>query len=261
MSVDIRLNTNDRYSRMKLVKGVDLDAIRRASICVVGAGALGNEVIKDLALYAPARLSIVDMDCVDYSNLGRCFLFDAADAETSNSKADAASRSACRINPDCRPDALNIDATSLDSAFFSEFDVVMGCVDSIRTRLHLNSNCYFSGTPYIDGGIDGLYGRVQTVLPPHGPCYGCAINGTHLSRVDAAFSCTGREANIPIRQIASDPSICGMVGSLQVLQGLSVISGTLSEGILLFIDGGVPSMMPLELTVDTKCANHILSVV
>ncbi len=257
MPGEIRLHAEDRYSRMRLVTGVDINAIRDSHICVVGAGALGNEVIKDLALYAPARLSIVDRDYVEYSNLGRCFLFNEQDAEERNGKAEAASRSAHSINTDCKAEAVNEDVTTLDASFFSQYDAVFGCVDSIKTRLHLNSNCYFSGIPYIDGGIDGLYGRVQVVFPPHSPCYECAINATHFSQIDRGYSCTGREANVPSRQIASDPSVCGTVGSLQTLQGLRVVSGTLSEGALLFFDGFLSSLMPLELAVDPKCINHV----
>ncbi len=253
----IRLHSNDRYSKMSLVTGIDVSAVRKASVCVVGAGALGNEVIKNLALYAPARIVIVDRDFVEPSNLGRCFLFDVRDAETRIGKAEAASRSAQHINPDCIPEPFHRDATSLDSTFFAQFDLVMGCVDSIRTRLHLDSNCYYSGIPYIDGGIDGLFGRVQVVLPPHSPCYGCTLNGTHLSGLDRGFSCSGREASVPARQIASDASVCGIIGSLEMLQGLRVISGTLKEGSLLFFDGRIPSLMSLELAVDEKCANHV----
>jgi adenylyltransferase/sulfurtransferase len=257
MPREIRLHGEDRYSRIKLVTGIDIRAIRNARVCVVGAGALGNEVIKNLALYAPSRLSVVDRDYVELSNLGRCFLFDYKDAEMRRSKAKAVSRNVGRINPDCKIEPVHEDAAALDSGFFSQYDVVIGCVDNIRTRLHINSNCYFSEVPYIDGGIDGLYGRVQVILPPDGACYECTINSTHMARIDLGYSCTGREANVPGRQIASEPSVCGIVGSLQTLEGLRVVSGILSEGIFLFFNGNESSLKQFDLTIDAKCTNHI----
>ena len=70
---------NDRYARHRLVDGWDQDKIARASVMVVGAGAIGNEVIKLLALYGVGHVLIVDFDTVELSNLSRSLLFREAD--------------------------------------------------------------------------------------------------------------------------------------------------------------------------------------
>ncbi|MBX8631721.1 MAG: ThiF family adenylyltransferase [Thermoplasmata archaeon YP2-bin.285] len=249
-------SSEDRYSRIRLIRELDFGGIRSSRICVVGAGALGNEVIKNLALYAPSLMTVVDSDRVDYTNLGRCFLFDRSDAETHRSKAEAASSRARLLNPDCSVECFPMDATTLDHTFFSRFSVVIGCVDSIRTRLHLNSNCYYAGIPYIDGGIDGLNGRIQVVLPPRTACYECTLNGSHMDSVDSEYSCGGREASFPSRRIPSEPAVAGIVGSIQSLEAVKIVSHLRKEGTLLLYDGRTCILSELEVQFSPICPNH-----
>jgi molybdopterin/thiamine biosynthesis adenylyltransferase len=250
------LKRADRYSRVRLVRGIDLNAVQSSRICIIGAGALGNEVAKNLMLYAPSLITVVDRDSVETTNLGRCFLFSIADADESRSKAEALRSRAAEINPDCNLRAMHTDAEKLDHHFFSGYSLVIGCVDSVKTRLHINANCFFAGTPYIDGGIDGLNGRVQVVMPPEGACYECTLNGSHMSAVDRTYTCTGREANVHSRHIGSEPSVPGIIGSIQSLEAIKILSGLRKKGVLMMFNGLTTSIDEIIMEVNPDCQNH-----
>ena len=88
----------DRYSRLNLIGWWDQQRLREARVLVVGAGALGNEVLKNLALVGIGHITIVDFDVVEDSNLSRSVLFRASDS--GKPKSVVAARSVVDLNPD-----------------------------------------------------------------------------------------------------------------------------------------------------------------
>lgn len=247
---------NDRYSRTRRIREFDHESIRQSELCVVGAGALGNEVLKNIVLYGAKRLTVVDMDSVETSNLGRCFLFTSKDAAAGTMKVDAAIRSLRLMNSDVEIEGIACDARELDSSFFRRFDAVVGCVDNIASRLHINSNCYFCCVPYIDGGLNGLRGRVQVVTPPDGACYQCSVNATHMSVVEREYACTGREANVPRSIIAAEPSVCSITASMQTLELTKLLSGKGGGDMIIIYDGSRNMLETVVVEKERGCDNH-----
>ena len=247
---------NDRYSRTRRVSELNHQSIMQSELCVVGAGALGNEVLKNIVLYGAKRLTIVDRDRVESSNLGRCFLFTSEDAAAGIMKVDAARRSLHAINDDVEIESRACDARELDGSFFRQFDAVVGCVDNIATRLHINSNCYFCSVPYIDGGLDGLRGRIQVVTPPDGACYQCSVNATHMSVAEREYTCTGREANVPRRIIAAEPSVSSITASMQTLELMKLLSGRGSRDVIIIYDGSRNMLETVAVEKEKGCDNH-----
>ena len=245
-----------RYSRISLVTDLDLSTIRQSKICVVGAGALGNEVLKNMVLYGPKKLTVVDNDRVEKSNLGRCFLFTSSDARAGRKKADAAIESLGRMNEEVELEALVSDAREFDDEFFSCFDAVAGCVDNISSRLHINSNCYHRNIPYVDGGLDGLMGRVQVVIPPSGACYQCSLNATHMAVLDRDFTCTGKEANIHRRMVPSEPSVSAITASIESLEIVKLLSGIQDDGIMFIYNGRKNELDRIEVQIGRECDVH-----
>jgi adenylyltransferase/sulfurtransferase len=94
------LDDADRYSRLRLIHWWDQEKLRAASVMVVGAGAIGNEVLKNLALIGVGNIWVVDCDDIEDSNLTRSILFRRDDC--GQSKAVAAGRALKDINPDVR---------------------------------------------------------------------------------------------------------------------------------------------------------------
>ncbi len=87
----------DRYSRLRLIPVVDQDRLKNATIMVVGAGAIGNELIKNLTLLGIGRILIYDMDAIESTNLTRSILYRARDV--GRYKAEVAAERAMEINP------------------------------------------------------------------------------------------------------------------------------------------------------------------
>ncbi len=98
MNDSITIDDDDRYARFQLIGWWDQARLQRASVIVVGAGALGNEVLKNLALLGVGRILIVDYDLVEGSNLSRSVLFRASDA--GQPKAEVAAVALRQLNPD-----------------------------------------------------------------------------------------------------------------------------------------------------------------
>lgn len=250
------LEAEDRYARMRLLEELDSDRLRGASVCVVGVGTLGNELLKNLVLYGPKEVTIVDNDRVERSNLGRCFLFTTKDAIGRRKKVDAAIESLRRINEEVTVKSVDTDVREIESEFFRGFDLVAGCVDNISSRLHLNSHCYFVRTPYIDGGLDGLFGRVQVVTPPDSACYQCTVNASHMALVDRAYRCNGDEAAIANRRIPSEPSVAAITASIQSLEAAKILSGKKNGGAVFIYDGRTNLLENVEAAISGDCDNH-----
>ncbi len=94
----LRIDDDDRYGRLRLISWWRQERLAAASVLVVGAGALGNEVIKNLALLGVGTTYLIDLDVVEASNLSRSVLFRAEDG--GQPKATAAARRACELNPE-----------------------------------------------------------------------------------------------------------------------------------------------------------------
>jgi adenylyltransferase/sulfurtransferase len=146
--------------------------LRKARVLVAGAGALGNEVIKNFALLGVGHLAIADMDTIEISNLTRSPLFREADA--GKPKAECAARD---LYPaiDARPLVGNITA-DLGLGWVRWADVVVGALDNREARIFINSACARLGKPWIDGGIEVLQGIARGFHPPHTACYQCTMS-------------------------------------------------------------------------------------
>ena len=115
----------DRYSRLRLIPWWDQERLKNAAIMVVGAGAIGNELIKNLALLGIGRILIFDMDAIEHTNLTRSVLYRAKDV--GRYKAEVAAERAMEINPDVKAKAFVsniIDDVGL--GVFRRMDVVLG---------------------------------------------------------------------------------------------------------------------------------------
>ena len=137
----------DRFDRSKRIPWFDLDRTQGARVLVVGAGALGNEVVKNLVLSGVRWLTLVDMDRVVRSNLNRCVFFTPEDARENRLKVEAVADGAARLDDglEIRTEAQRIE--DLGEGIFRDKDVVVGCLDNLATRVHVNANTSGSARP------------------------------------------------------------------------------------------------------------------
>jgi molybdopterin/thiamine biosynthesis adenylyltransferase len=179
----------DRYHRQSLISWWDQERLAAAKILVVGAGALGNELIKNLALLGVGSLVIVDHDSVEHSNLARCVLFRATDE--GKAKAPLSAERAMEINPDLRAVGIEGDVRhSLGLGAFLDADVVLGGLDNREARLFLNGACWKTGTPWVDGAIEGLMGVMRTFVPPDSADYESTMSQDEHKLLARRRACT-----------------------------------------------------------------------
>ena len=118
----------------------------------VGAGALGNEIVKNLALLGVGNVLIADMDRIENSNLSRSILYRAED--NGRFKAEAAAEAARNIWPQINAHAFVGNVVyDLGIGVYRWADVVIGGLDNREARLAINRNCWRVNRPWIDGAI------------------------------------------------------------------------------------------------------------
>lgn len=179
---------SDRYHRQNLISWWDQDRLQSARVIVVGAGALGNEIVKNLALMGIGRITVVDMDEIENSNLARCVFF--REEDEGKEKATVLARRAGEINPDITIEPVVGDVRlALGIGDFADTDVVVGGLDNREARLHVNQACWKTDTPWVDGAIEGLMGVVRVFIPPETACYECTMNEEDHRLIAARKSC------------------------------------------------------------------------
>jgi molybdopterin/thiamine biosynthesis adenylyltransferase len=248
----------DMFDRSRRVGWLDLEAVSKARVLIVGAGALGNEVGKDLALSGFRKMTVVDMDRVAGSNLNRCLFFNHQHAEGKVEKAIVVASGIEALSPHARARAVVGRLESLPASFFEEFDIMLGCLDNIAARLTLNSHAYRCGKPLIDGGMDGFVGKVMVCLPPEAPCIQCTMNRSHAKVAGMRFSCTGRDVVFHEPRLAAEITTTSVISAVIVRESLKVVSGRRDMVLrnCLYYDGGRNQCEELEVAVDPDCPNH-----
>jgi molybdopterin/thiamine biosynthesis adenylyltransferase len=248
----------DRLERSRRVGWIDMEVVVAARCLVIGAGALGNEVVKNLALSGVGNITIVDMDGVVLSNLNRCVFFRSEDAVAGNYKAQVIEHRAKELNEAVKIEAKVGRVQELPSELFKEHDLVFGCLDNVAARLHSNAHSYFHGIPYIDGATMGTSGKVQVVIPPSTPCLQCAMNRTHYKLMEKRFSCTGNDVTFFEPKMAAEITTTSMVAAVQVREGLKVLSGRKDRCInnIWYYDGLANRSEILEVELDPECSVH-----
>ena len=221
----------DIYDRQKRLNGWDQSKISNATAIVIGAGATGNEVIKNLLLTGIGHLIIIDFDIIVKSNLNRCILFNMEKNIENKYKVDVVEKVAKNLNPKVRITTLKKDLNTIDKEIYKKCDVICSCLDNIEARIQANNYAYYYGIPFVDSGIEGFYGSVQSVYSKidDTPCLQCGISGGDLDLMWKKFSCTGEEINSEegetMGKIATIISTTSIIGGLQSQQVIKFILG------------------------------------
>jgi molybdopterin/thiamine biosynthesis adenylyltransferase len=156
------------------------ERVSNLRVMVVGAGALGNEVIKNLSLLGVNTLCIVDRDVIEPSNLTRSILFCVPEIseviEAKTPKAEFAARRVRQINDEVRAVPIVGEIADVGLGLIRRMDLVFGCVDNEFARLELGWACRRTNRLLIDGGLgtrNYSSGLVSVFPGSGGPCYGC----------------------------------------------------------------------------------------
>jgi molybdopterin/thiamine biosynthesis adenylyltransferase len=259
--IKVGFQREDRLDRAKRIEWLDAERISGSSALILGAGALGNEVAKNLALSGFKKLTIVDFDIVERSNLARCVFFTEMDALQGMSKADCLARAVAALIPGLEATPLSKRVEDLPIGVFKEHDLVFGCLDNFNARIHANAHSRAAVRPYLDGGMQGTIGKVFVSNPPGGPCIECASNITHSRIAALRYSCTGSSVSFFMPPVPAEITTTSIIAAIAVREGLRLLSPKAPplEGQMIYYDGMKNSMDLMEVDVDPNCPNHAAS--
>jgi molybdopterin/thiamine biosynthesis adenylyltransferase len=246
----------DRFDRFKLIGWWDQKKLAAAKVLVVGAGALGNEIIKNLALLGVGHVLVADLDRIENSNLSRSILYRAADSGAF--KADVAARAAKEIYPDIKVHSFVGNVVyDLGVGVFRWADVVIGGLDNREARLAINRNCWRCNRTWIDGAIEQIQGTAR-VFSPDGPCYECTMSDTDWRLLQARRSC-----NLLSRQqmetghTPTTPTISSIIAGVQTQEAVKLLHGLKTlRGQAFVFDGLSTEAYQTEFQRKATCYSH-----
>jgi adenylyltransferase/sulfurtransferase len=215
----------NRYSRFDLISWWDQPRLRAAKVLVVGAGALGNEILKNLALVGVGRILVVDMDRVEMSNLSRSVLFRPEDE--GRPKAEVAADAVRALNSDVRAQGLDCNAVyGLGLGAYRWADVVLGGLDNREARLAINRAAWQANTPWVDGAIERLQGTARVFVPPDGPCYECTMGPADWEMLERRRSCALlKREDLEGGKVPTTPTAGSIIAGVQCQEALKLLHG------------------------------------
>ena len=215
----------DVLERQKRFSGWNQETIQLSKVLVVGAGALGNEIVKGLVQLGVGHIWVVDYDRVVKSNLNRCVLFRLADAEQGEYKAVALAKHAKELNREVSIEPIIEDIEAVDRAIYQEASLAFGALDNLDARIQLNIDCCYNSVPLVDGGIDGFLGQVQVVIPPHTPCLQCGVTERDKGFGWVHVSCGGQYEDMGEQKMPAITTLASIVAGIQVNEALKILLG------------------------------------
>ena len=237
-----------RYARHLMLDGIGIEGQRgllAAHALVIGAGGLGCPVALYLGTAGVGRITVVDDDTVDLTNLQRQIAHNQS--RIGQPKAMSVRASVAALNPDVQLRALvrRADAALLDD-WVPQADVVLDCSDNFRTRHAVNAACVRHRKPLVWGAATGWDGQLSShdSRDPDSPCYAC------LFPPDAAFE------DVACAQMGVLAPLVGIVGSMQAAEALQLLIGARAGlvGSLCMLDAHSLAVDRIRVARDPACA-------
>ncbi len=208
---------NERYSRQVRFIPVGERGQERLSAghaVIVGCGALGGVSAELLARAGVGKLTLIDRDYVELSNLQRQTLFDERDAAESLPKAVAAERRLRAVNGDVQIYGVVEDVRPRNASELLEgANVIVDATDNFESRYLINDFSVSTGTPWIYGAAVGSYGLCMPILPGESACFRCV----YPNRPD------GVQPTCETAGVLN--TVTALIGSLQATIALQILSG------------------------------------
>jgi adenylyltransferase/sulfurtransferase len=226
-----KLTDDDRFSRFRLIGWWDQQRLAAAKVLLIGAGAIGNEVLKNLALLGVGKVFVADLDTIENSNLSRSVLFRAGDA--GQPKAAVAAARAREIYPGLRAQPFHGNIVyDLGLGIYRWADVIIGGLDNREGRVAVNRGAARVGKIWIDGAIERLDGVARVFDPACGPCYECTMNDVDWKMLEARRSCALlTRGEMEQGKVPTTPTTASIIAGIQcqeavkLVHGLAVLSG------------------------------------
>ena len=226
MSDVLRIDTeDDRFARFRLMSWWDQPRLAAARVLVIGAGALGNEILKNLALLGIGRAVVCDLDQIEQSNLSRSVLF--REGDRGRAKSVIAAERAREIHPGfaVTPWVGNI-VYDLGLGLYRWADVILAGLDNREARVAINRAAARAGKIWIDGAIERLDGVARVFDPACGPCYECTMSANDWKMLAARRSCALlSRADLAQGKTPTTPTTGSIIAGIQCQEAVKWLHG------------------------------------
>jgi len=225
-------HTKDRYHALSISSVWELPRLRSARALVIGAGALGNEVAKNLAMMGVRLIAILDRDTVEMANLSRSVFF--READHGRAKVDVIAARLRDVNPDVEILPLNGDLDEvLGLGLVRQMDMIFSCLDSRLARRSLNRMCEKLGKAWVDGSMENLLGEIVVYAPDLGPCYECNMTALEKRIISDVASCRVIAVrNLALGKVPTTSTMGSIVGAMQVQEGVKLLHGDFKRALI-----------------------------
>jgi molybdopterin/thiamine biosynthesis adenylyltransferase len=253
--IEITDPQEDRFASLRLIKDWDQEKLLRSTVLVVGAGAIGNEVLKNLALVGIGTIFIIDLDRIEISNLSRSILYRAGDKN--RWKAEIAAERVMEINDQIRAIPLVADVIhEVGTGLYRHMDVVIGCLDNREARMAVNRACWRANKPWVDGALNLLDGLVRVFIPPDGSCYECGMTDQDYQLIHINYSCKPGAA-ITGGRVPTTPTAASIIGGMQVQEAVKLLHNLpVKAGRVVYYSGESLSTLPMQTMIREDCPVH-----
>jgi molybdopterin-synthase adenylyltransferase len=240
-----------RYSRHILLDEIGIEGQQRllaSHALVIGAGGLGSPVALYLGTAGVGRITIVDHDRVDLTNLQRQIAHNLARVGTP--KATSVQASIAAINPDVKVTPLiervNPEQAARLDALVAEADLVLDCSDNFKTRHAVNAACVRHKKPLVSGAAIGFDGQISVydTRTPDAPCYAC------IFPPEATFE------EVQCATMGVFAPLVGIIGTMQAAEALKLLMGigTSLAGRLQMLDARTMEWNEIRMARQPHCA-------
>lgn len=215
----------DRYARHRAIEGFSQQALQASRFAVIGAGAIGNEVVKNLCLLGVGAIDVYDFDTVEVHNLTRSVLL--READVGSSKAASVASRAAELDPAVTINAIDGDVwQTLGFETLRGYRCVIGALDNFEARLRVNLLCWIAGVDWINAAIDSRYVTVESF--PFGrsagevddapvACYECGLPPSVYQRIAQRYSCGGLQRAAALQRVVPTTAITASIAGAQAV--------------------------------------------
>ena len=243
----LQLSNDDllRYNKHILLEEIQTDGLeilKQKHVAIIGLGGLGCPVAQYLSTSGLGKITLIDHDVVDETNLQRQILYTSADLGLY--KADVASKRLRILNPDINIEGYNIRFTNDSVSLMKDVDIIIDATDNFKSRSLINKISLFLKKPLVMGAAIKMQGQVAVFRNDLSgmPCYNCLYDDIE----DEINSCI---------DLGVLSTLTGMIGSLQATEVIKTLIGfgESLESKLLLVDLKYMSFRTVKIIKDNKC--------
>jgi molybdopterin/thiamine biosynthesis adenylyltransferase len=221
--INLSLDDSGRHHRQELITWWDQQKLKSSKVLVVGAGAIGNEVVKNLVLVGVGSIDVCDMDTIENSNLSRCVFF--REEDLGRFKSEILVERARELDNEIALRSFIEPVQRVGIGRLSDYDLIIGALDNREARAWVNQACRKLGKAWIDGAIEGLRGIVR-YFAAEGPCYACTLTEADYKQMSHRRSCALLAPEDLLEgKTPTNATTASLVAAVQVQEAIKALVG------------------------------------